>query len=86
MKTNGKGRQGRPTPKAQQSHLILQLTGSKPAKEETKEEEEVVECKYGVLCAHLRAAGACDFPHRRHHFLLLNLVPPANHLEDLEEA
>lgn len=46
----------------------------------------MIECKYGIFCAHLRMAGACSYPHRRHHYLLLNLVPPANHLEDLEEA
>jgi hypothetical protein len=84
MKKNAKGK---PAPKlnTKEPHLIQQITGSKPVKEETKEEEEEFECKYGIFCAHLRTAGNCAFPHRRHHYLLLNLVPPADHLPDLPE-
>lgn len=82
MKKNGKSK---PAARAKKEpHLIEQLAGSKPTKEETRE-EEVAECRYGIFCAHLRAAGCCVLPHRRHHYLLLNLVPPADHLPDPED-
>jgi hypothetical protein len=29
--------------------------------------------------------GTCHFPHKKSHFLLLNLVPPATCIEDEEE-
>ncbi len=85
MKKNGKDKP-KPINNEKQPHLIQQITATTPFKEETKEEEEEeFECKYRIFCAHLRATGTCAFPHRRHHYLLLNLVPPADHLPDLPE-
>ena len=61
-----------------QSHLIQRL--GKGIQDE--EEEETVECRYGVLCAHLRARGECLMPHRKSHFLYLNIPPPSTALPD----
>ena len=40
----------------------------------------MVECRYGIYCAHLRAQGKCSMPHRKSHFHFLNLVAPAGSL------
>lgn len=62
----------------QQPHLIQLLAQKGPP----AEEQPVAECKYGIWCAHLRASGTCRMPHRKHHYLLLNLAPAESAIEE----
>lgn len=64
----------------QQPHLIQLLGHLKPVA--ALEQQPVLECRYGIWCAHLRANGVCQLPHRKNHYLLLNLVPAECAIDD----
>ena len=72
----GKGQRG-----PQQEHLLSRIVKG-IGKEVEEGNEEGVECRYGVYCAHLRAQGECQFKHRRNHFHFLNLAAPLDCLPD----
>jgi hypothetical protein len=76
--TKSKKNSGVEKSKKSGQHLITMLTNN-AVKEE---EKEIVECKYGILCAHLRAQGKCRLPHKRSHYHFLNLAAPTGCLED----